>query len=162
MDSVWLDGLAATPEAREGGGAACVSRGAVGWGGQRGRERVCCSRRRHGRTWGLGCPGGLSATVPPASLPGVASVGLQRPHSEFPSGTDLWALGSKLKHECWEEGEKERRGVQNAVLNSNADMLVKHSICRGGLCPGPMPPPHPPKDRFCLFCPNAYGKLSFY
>lgn len=145
MDSVWLDGLEATPGARGGGGAASGSRRAAGG---RGPHQA---------------PGALSATVPPRPSP-------ERPLRdcsglcEFPSGTDLWAFGSKLKHECWEEGggRKERSGFKMlSVLNINGNVFWKHPVFRGGLSPGPSLSPSPMNG--FAFLPYVHAlKHSFY
>lgn len=57
---------------------------------------------------GPGVPRRTERNCSARSLPGVASVGLQRPLR-----ISAWhGLGSKLKHECREEGGKERRGFK--------------------------------------------------
>lgn len=100
------------------------------WGGAgRGEESKSAATGGMAGPGVWGAPGGLSATVPPASLPGVASVGLQRPlrisvwHGLVSTWeqTKTWMLRGRGKRE---------EGVQNAVLNINADMFVKHSIGR--------------------------------
>lgn len=138
MDSVWLDGLEATPEAWRGGGAAqCEQRGSgVGRAQEKGASLqpqeglLEPGARGPGRDWAQ-----LFRPRPSPEWPLWDCSGL----CEFPSGRDLWAFGSKLKHECWEEGEKERRGFKMlSVLNIN-DMFLKRSIFRGGRSPGPLP-----------------------
>lgn len=140
MDSVWLDGLEATP------GAGGWGRGAHGWG-----VGAAATRGTAPGAWAL------SATVPPASLPGVASVGRQRPLriSEFPSGTDLWALGSKLKQQRWEEGGKESRGFKMlSALNINGNVFLKHSLFGGELPAGPLSSPSTQRTVLPL-CPRS-------
>lgn len=109
MDSVWLDGLQATPEA--GGGAAAPG------------EAVEAASPQLQRTQD---PPGLKDWV------WLSSEHLLSGLCEFPSGMGLWEFESKLKHKCWEEGgeEKMRERLRTplSALNINGSMFLKHSV----------------------------------
>lgn len=144
MDSVWLDGLEATPEAPGGGGAACVSRGATGGAG-----RVGASPQRTSGSAGPGAPEHW-ARLSTAYLPWVASAGLQRPllisvwHRlvSIWEQTKTWTLRGRGKEWSWFK--------MLSVLNINGNMFLKHSIFRGVLSPGPFPSLYQ-MNGFCLF-----------
>lgn len=69
-----------------------------------------------------------SARVPPRS-------GL----CEFPSGTDLRAFGSKLKHECWEEGGREEPVQNTFCLQYWWQRVFKAFRLQGRAVSGPLP-----------------------
>lgn len=161
MDSVWLDGLEATPEApRRGRGCICEPRG----GGLGRAAEQGAGLQRQEALQDLGAWGAGEAWVqlfrprPSPEWPLWDCSGL----CAFPSGMDSPAFGSKVKHECWEEGEKERSGFKMlSVLNINGNMFLKHSIFRGGLSPGPRPSLYQMNGFAFLPCMHTL-QLAFY
>lgn len=116
-----------------------------GWG--RGEGRHMCAGGRGGSRAALSPPGAprtgargarehwarLFRSRPSPEWPPWDGSGL----CEFPSGTALWAFGSKLKQQRWEEGGKERRGFKMlSALKINGNVCLKHSLFRAGRSSG--------------------------
>lgn len=103
------------------GGTCAGGRGRRGWG-----------RPGHRGTGAWGAPEHWVRLVPPASLPGVASVGRRRRPLRISVWHGLVSIWEQLKQQRWEERGKERRGFKMLyALNINGNVCLKHSLLRG-------------------------------